>query len=63
MATEARLGLRVMTLDHKAAYLNDKIKGQITMILMKEVANMLIDINPSYNKFLRPILSHLMVLS
>jgi Reverse transcriptase (RNA-dependent DNA polymerase) len=45
----------VMTLDHKAAYLNAKMLGPpVVMMLPAEVAEMLCNIDSKYSKFLRP---------
>jgi Reverse transcriptase (RNA-dependent DNA polymerase) len=45
----------VMTLDHKAAYLNAKMLGPpVVMMLPAEVAEMLCIIDPKHTKFLRP---------
>ena len=45
----------VMTLDHKAAYLNAKMLGPpVVMMLPAEVAEMLCNIDFKYSKFLRP---------
>ena len=51
----ARDGHYVMTLDHKAAYLNPTMKGpKVEMILTPEIAGILCGIDPMYHKFLRP---------
>ena len=45
----------VMTLDHKAAYLNATMEGpMVEMMLTPEIAGILCGIGPVYRKFLRP---------
>jgi hypothetical protein len=54
-ALAAREGHHVMTLDHKAAYLNATMKGpRVDMLLTPEVAEIMCRIDPKYKRFLRP---------
>jgi hypothetical protein len=51
----ARDGHHVMTLDHKAAYLNATMTGPtVEMMLTPEIAGILCRVDPMYRKFLRP---------
>ena len=44
----------IMTLDHKAAYLNAVMKGpEVIMLLTPDVSSLLIEIDPSHAKYLR----------
>ena len=53
-ALAARKGHHVMTLDHKAAYLNASMEGSpVEMMLSPEVSEILCSIDPNYNKFIR----------
>ena len=53
-ALAAKEGKHVMTLDHKAAYLNADMKGPaVEMLISPEVAEILCDIDPKYQNFLR----------
>ena len=53
-AIAAQRGDHVMTLDHKAAYLNATMKGLVVkMMLSKEVSNTLCDICKDYKVYLR----------
>ena len=53
-ALAAHRGEHVLTLDHKAAYLNAKMKGpEIKMMLSKEVSEILCDINKEYKTYRR----------
>ena len=50
----SRDGHYVMTLDHKAAYLNATMKGpKVEMMLTPEVADILCSLDPTYRKFQR----------
>ena len=54
-ALAAKLGHFVMTLDHKAAYLNAQMKGApVEMLLSPEVAEILCGIDLKYCQYLRP---------
>jgi hypothetical protein len=45
----------VMTLDHKAAYLNAAMKGpEVIMLLTPDVSSLLIELDSSYTQYLRP---------
>jgi hypothetical protein len=51
----AQQNLRVMTLDHTAAYFNAEIKGPpVEMMLSQEITEMLCDLDPSNRVFVRP---------
>ena len=53
-ALAAREGHHVMTLDHKAAYLNARMEGPpVEMMLSPEVSEILCSIDPKYNKYIR----------
>ena len=54
-AVAAHEGHHVMTLDHKAAYLNATMRGpRVDMLLTPEVAEILCRIDSKYQRFLRP---------
>ena len=53
-ALAAKEGKHVMTLDHKAAYLNADMKGPaVEMLISPEVAEILCDIDPKYRSYIR----------
>lgn len=53
-ALAAKEGKHVMTLDHKAAYLNAAMEGpRVEMLISPEVVEILCDIDTSYRKFIR----------
>jgi Reverse transcriptase (RNA-dependent DNA polymerase) len=54
-AVAAHEGHHVMTLDHKAAYLNAEMRGpRVDMLLTPEVAEILCKLDPKHRRFLRP---------
>jgi hypothetical protein len=54
-AIAAHEGHHIMTLDHKAAYLNAEMRGpRVDMLLTPEVAEILCKLDPKYRRFLRP---------
>jgi Reverse transcriptase (RNA-dependent DNA polymerase) len=54
-ALAAHDGHHVMTLDHKAAYLNATMRGpRVDMLLTPEVAEIMCRIDSKYRKFIRP---------
>ena len=53
-ALAAKEGKHIMTLDHKAAYLNAAMEGPtVEMLISPEVVEILCDIDVSYRKFIR----------
>ena len=53
-AIAAQQGHQVMTLDHKAAYLNARMEGpEVMMMLDPGVASLLFSMNADYKSFLR----------
>lgn len=55
MAAIAAHGHHIMSLDHKAAYLNAAMKGpRREMLLTPEVAKILCRLDPQHKRFLRP---------
>lgn len=53
-AVAAHRGDKVMTLDHKAAYLNAEMVGHVVeMTLGKEIASLLCSVAPNHTRFLR----------
>jgi hypothetical protein len=54
-AIAAHVGPHIMTLDHKAAYLNAEMRGpRVDMLLTPEVAEILCKLDLKYRRFLRP---------
>jgi Reverse transcriptase (RNA-dependent DNA polymerase) len=54
-ALAAKEGKHVMTLDHKAAYLNATMEGPpVEMLISPEVVEILCEIDTSYKRFIRP---------
>ena len=54
-ALAAHRNYHVMTLDHKAAYLNASMKGpEVIMMLTPDVSSLLIELDPSHTQYLRP---------
>ena len=53
-AVAAHKSQHIMTLDHKAAYLNAAMKGpEVIMLLTPDVSSLLIELDPTHTKYLR----------
>lgn len=53
-AVASHRGQLIMTLDHKAAYLNAVMKGpEVIMLLPPDVSHLLIELDPSHSQYLR----------